>query len=105
MSAGLVLIDYERDTVRLVHFSVQQYFEKTSQRWFPNAILEIAKTCAAYLAFDNFGYGPCIDPEDLEQRFTKFGFLSYAAHDWGTHVRESPQDDLEKLALNFLDNL
>lgn len=102
--AGLVIIDYERDIIRLVHFSVQEYFRRTKRRWFPNAELTIAKTCMAYLAFEEFGCGPCLTHGDLERRLSNHPFLSYAAYNWGSHVQESPQGDIEESTLSFLEN-
>ncbi|RWA07101.1 hypothetical protein EKO27_g7995 [Xylaria grammica] len=37
MCAGLVTIDKESDIIRLVHYTTQQYFEKSFQRWFAAA--------------------------------------------------------------------
>jgi GPI inositol-deacylase-like protein len=42
---GLVVIDEESDIIRLVHYTAQEYFERTWERWFPNAHTDITKTC------------------------------------------------------------
>ncbi|KAF2197538.1 hypothetical protein GQ43DRAFT_435056 [Delitschia confertaspora ATCC 74209] len=38
--AGLVTVDSESDIVRLVHYSTQQYFDRTWATWFPDAHTE-----------------------------------------------------------------
>jgi hypothetical protein len=47
--AGLVTVDEESDIVRLVHYTTQEYFERTWISWFPNAQREIATICVTYL--------------------------------------------------------
>ncbi|KAK8087921.1 hypothetical protein PG997_002882 [Apiospora hydei] len=51
---GLVTIDEESDIVRLVHYTTQEYFERTQTDWFPDAQSAIAETCTTYLAFNVF---------------------------------------------------
>src|SRR5579862_8972169 len=52
--AGLVTVDEESDIIRLVHYTTQEYFERTQTSWFPDAHGDIATTCVAYLSFDTF---------------------------------------------------
>ncbi|UKZ49278.1 hypothetical protein TrVGV298_003523 [Trichoderma virens] len=47
--AGLVTIDEESDVIRLVHYTTQEYFERTMAKWFPNADVSITETCIACL--------------------------------------------------------
>ena len=49
--AGLVIVEEESDIIRLVHYTTQEYFERTWERWFPNAHANIARACATYLLF------------------------------------------------------
>ncbi|KAH8691069.1 hypothetical protein GQ44DRAFT_780332 [Phaeosphaeriaceae sp. PMI808] len=51
--AGLVTID-EDHTIRLVHYTAQEYFGRIQRVWFPNAEAEIARTCISYLSFSIF---------------------------------------------------
>src|SRR4051812_8597884 len=51
---GLVTVDKESDIIRFVHYSTQEYFERTWQDWFPNAQKDIALTCATYLSYETF---------------------------------------------------
>lgn len=40
-------------TVRLVHFTVQEYFQRKREVWFPKAALDIARICITYLTLDD----------------------------------------------------
>lgn len=50
--AGLVIVDEESDIVRLVHYTTQEYFERTQSRWFPDAETHIATICVTYLSLN-----------------------------------------------------
>ena len=39
--AGLVTIDEDSNVIRLVHYTTQEYFERTQSHWFPNAQTDI----------------------------------------------------------------
>lgn len=52
--AGLVTVDAESNIIRLVHYTTQEYFERTQNCWFPNAQTNIATICITYLSFDTF---------------------------------------------------
>lgn len=47
--AGLVTVDEANDVIRLVHYTLQEYFESTHKTWFPTAHDMIFQTCAAYM--------------------------------------------------------
>src|SRR5437667_12719368 len=38
--AGLVTVDEESDIIRLVHYTTQEYFERTWTSWFPGAQID-----------------------------------------------------------------
>ena len=52
--AGLVVNDQESNTVRLVHYTTQEYFKLSRTRCFPTAHASITKACLAYLSFGVF---------------------------------------------------
>lgn len=87
--AGLVTIDNKTDIVRLVHYTAQEYFERTQSRWFPNAQTNITKACVTYLSFDTFGSGIFQNNVELEQRLQSNKLYNYAARNWGHHAREA----------------
>jgi hypothetical protein len=83
--AGLVAVDEKSNTIRLQHFTAQQYFERSQTRWFPDAHTYIARTCLTYLLFDLFesDFYTTSDAAWLEQH----PLYSYAAQYWGDHER------------------
>jgi hypothetical protein len=99
--AGLVTVDKESDIIRLVHYTTQEYFERTREFWFPEAEAEIAKTCVTYLLFDIFESGFCVTDEEFEQRLRLNRLYDYAARNWGHHVRAA-SIEAEELVLSFL---
>lgn len=101
--AGLVTVDKESDIIRLVHYTTQKYFERTRERWFPNAETVIATTCVTYLSFDAFESGPCSTDEELNARFQLHTLYDYAAKNWGYHVFAS-MSPIEDLTLDLLNN-
>src|SRR5882757_5565282 len=65
--AGLVTVDDGSGIIRLVHYTTQEYFERTQQVWFPNAVTDIAKVCSTYLSFDTFESGFCLTYKEFEE--------------------------------------
>lgn len=52
--ARSITYDKTADVVRLVHYTTQQYFTRTKERWFPDVEVDFAKVCVTYLMFDEF---------------------------------------------------
>ena len=77
--AGLVTIDEESSIIRLVHYTTQEYFERTQSNWFPNAQTDITTICVTYLSFDEFGT-VCQDDEEFEERLQSNQLYDYASH-------------------------
>ncbi|KAH7006825.1 hypothetical protein EDB80DRAFT_577638, partial [Ilyonectria destructans] len=84
--AGLVTVDEESDVIRLVHYTTQEYFDRTQCTWFPGAEADIANACITYLSFQTFAVGVCKTDQDLKQRFKLNPLYSYAARNWGFHA-------------------
>jgi ankyrin repeat protein len=84
--AGLVTVDDESGIIRLVHYTTQEYFERTQQVWFPNAVTDIAKVCSTYLSFDTFESGFCLTDKEFEERLQLNPLYGYAAQSWGYHM-------------------
>lgn len=100
--AGIVLVQRESDTLGLVHYTTQEYFERRGAEHFPSASQEILRCCLTYLMFDEFNSGPCKTNEEMENRLEDKPFLKYAAKHWGYHAQGQPEESVEKLILNFL---
>src|SRR5450755_3954476 len=100
--AGLVTIDEETDIIRLVHYTAQEYFERTQMAWFPNDQRDIATTCITYLSFDAFESGYCQTDEEFKERLHLNPLFDYAARNWGHHARATSA--VEQLIVDFLEN-
>jgi hypothetical protein len=87
--AGLVTIDIESEIIRLVHFTTQEYFERTQTQWFPNTQTTITTICVTYLSYDTFKSGICQQNEEFKQRLQLHKLYDYAAHNWGYHAWEA----------------
>ncbi|KAF7507240.1 hypothetical protein GJ744_010798 [Endocarpon pusillum] len=87
--AGLVTVDEESKIIRLVHYTTQQYFEQTQNRWFPDAETDITTVCLTYLSFDVFESGICCTDDEFEERLRSNPLYNYAAKTWGHHARKA----------------
>lgn len=100
--AGLVTIDEESGIIRLAHYTIQQFFQQSREKWFPEAESYITKICLTYLSFTTFGGALCQTDKKLEDRLRKNPFYGYAACNWGHHARESSISSPE--TLGFLES-
>ncbi|KAF3319318.1 hypothetical protein TWF173_003762 [Orbilia oligospora] len=94
LCAGLITIDEESNIIRLVHYTTQEYFERTWVEWFPKAQIDITERCVTYLLYDN------ILDENLDSFYSNDGKMLkskalciYAAQNWGHHARISAIED------------
>jgi hypothetical protein len=87
--AGLVTVDKESDIIRLVHYTTQEYFERTQKHWFPNAEADITIGCMTYLLFNVFDSGYCQTDKEFEERLQLNLLYDYAASNWGHHARQA----------------
>ncbi|KAL2140845.1 hypothetical protein VTI28DRAFT_3172 [Corynascus sepedonium] len=87
--AGLITVDEESNIIRLVHYTAQEYFERTWKRWFPNAQVDITDICSTYLSFSSFKSGSCRTDAEFEDRLRLNRLYGYAARYWGEHARLS----------------
>jgi hypothetical protein len=99
--AGLVAVDIQSDVVRLVHYTTQEYFQRTS--WFPNAEADITRTCVTYLSFDAFKTGFCSTDKEFKERLQLNVLYNYAARNWGHHARAAAKET-QGLILDFLES-
>ncbi|GAB1202930.1 hypothetical protein APSETT445_001554 [Aspergillus pseudonomiae] len=95
---GLVLIDQETSTVRLVHYSFQEYLCQQNQLFGVSKVQwhnQIARTCLTFLSF------PSTSSEDNSMTTA---LMPYAATKWGHHLRKSEhlQDVPLELAREYL---
>jgi hypothetical protein len=69
--AGLVTVDEENGIIRLVHYTTQEYFERTQTQWLPRAEANITTICVTYLFFDVFRSGFCQTDDEFEERLRR----------------------------------
>ncbi|KAI0593638.1 hypothetical protein F4775DRAFT_586693 [Biscogniauxia sp. FL1348] len=100
--AGLVTVDEENGIIRLVHYTTQEYFERTKTVWFPNSEMEITKICVTYLSFSVFKNGWCQTDAEFEERLQANVLYEYAARNWGHHARKCSSSCQE--VIDFLEN-
>jgi hypothetical protein len=101
--APLVVVDEESSIIRLVHYTTQEYFERTQNLWFPNAQRDITTTCVTYLSFDAFEAGFCPTDKEFKARLQQNPLYDYAARNWGHHTCVA-STEVGQLILNFLEN-
>ena len=99
---GLVVLDEQSKSIRLVHYTVQEYFRGIQKEIFPSGDEEVVEKCLTYLLFDQFKWGCCPNGTSIARRITSHRFLVYAATEWGHHARESQCRRIDDLMLKFL---
>ena len=107
---GLLIVDQGQNanTVRLVHYSTQEFLRKAGENYFPGAQEEIAVSCITYLLYDAFeGNWRCesghIDREwVLGKRVLQYPLLLYAAQYWAKHASECSEQSVRGLMVKFL---
>ena len=95
---GLVIVEASSSTVRLVHFTLQEYL-LGDPTLFPNPHSTIAEVCLTYL---NSGYIRYLSPT-IHSAPETTPFLEYASVYWGRHIRRRMTENSKILALRLLD--
>ena len=98
--AGLVIVDQASKTIRLIHYTTQEYFLRTSM--FPKERQGIAATCISYLSFDAFKSGPCSTVEAIDDRIQRYPLYDYVTRNWGYHYSEAAEEGLGRKVLDLL---
>jgi len=94
---GLITVDKEASTVRLIHYTVQEYLTSPPDLFNkPHSIL--AETCLAYLNSQHVKNLESHSPSDHQI----MPFLKYSSRYWGTHTRVELSDHTRTLALELL---
>ncbi|KAJ5560253.1 hypothetical protein N7513_002652 [Penicillium frequentans] len=98
--AGLVTVDEESNVIRLVHYTVQEYLERTQGHWFPeddennpvryaNPETYITRISLTYMSFASFEEQELRSWEDIEDRLESNRLYGYSAQNWGHHARKA----------------
>ena len=109
---GLITMDQSQDTdtVRLVHYSTQQFLIKTGGEYFPDVLEITAVCCLTYLLYNAFERGwwrgsgaSSIDHgRFMQERVLQHPLLCYAARYWAAHANECSAQSVMDLSLRFL---
>ena len=104
--AGLVTVDAESDIIRLVHYTTQEYFNRTKRQWFPTVESDIATTCVRYLSFSSFESGYCETQKEFQERLQLNPLYEYAAIYWAYHacVTSLDEEEEQRSILHFLNS-
>ena len=98
---GLATIDEESSSIRLVHYSVQEYLQEHKAKIFPDAEQAITETCLTFLSFSDFADGIRSRLTLFDTRIRNYPFLMYAAQFWGVHAGLAPQEALTRQIMRF----
>ena len=101
--AGLVIIEEESNTVRLVHYTLQEFLQSHLGR-LRNANLHMGRVCLDYLLFDDFARD-VRSFDELERLRKNMPFLSYAANHWGHHISGEERESAETIQDEILEFL
>ena len=99
---GLVTVDRESSSIRLVHYALQEFFRDQREELFPSGDDQIADICIHYLLFDELVRGCCETENEIVRLMTNFPLLRYASSYWGHHVRSSHCHRIHGLTLELL---
>jgi hypothetical protein len=98
---GLVVVDHQNDTVRLIHLTAQEFFlQDGSNTLLGQTQEDMSRACLTYLSFKPLQTGPC-NKSVLQTRMRALPFLKYAAQYWGEHVRQV-ESEVQKELVAFL---
>jgi len=93
---GLVIVERSSSTVRLVHYTLQEYLSNPNLFITPHSM--IAEVCLTYLNFGQVrGVSPTVRPVT-----STFHFLEYASCYWGSHAKRETTERVKVLALKLL---
>ena len=99
---SLVTVDKKSSIIRLVHYSVQEYFRENHSRIFPFGERMIAELSITYLLSDPFAQGSRQSQPDILALISSHAFARYATRYWGYHLQNANDINVDKLAQTLL---
>ena len=93
---GLAVVDAETSTVRLIHYTLQEYLSRHGI--FPDAHKTLGLTCLVYLNYEQIKGLPANGVSTLED----MPFLAHSSLHWGRHAKLELSDSAKSLALELL---
>jgi ankyrin repeat protein len=101
--AGIIVADSGENTVRLAHYTAEEYLRENESTIFEHPQSKLAQTCLNNLLLQEFNQVPR-SQDEVEDRCRRYPFLNYAADHWGNHVSFGVKGDVYKLAWKFSSN-
>jgi hypothetical protein len=101
---GLVVVDHETDTIRLVHSTVQEFIKSLSHESVSDGDAIIAETCLTYLCYDHFETLPSSNIKNSKYNSLAYPFISYASVNWPRHIDRNSEQSLSPAILKLLRN-
>ncbi|KAK3689276.1 ankyrin repeat-containing domain protein, partial [Podospora appendiculata] len=108
---GLVVVNRDDSSFRLVHMSVQEYLRLNTARIFSYGDARLAKKCLAYLRIPTLEAVPTLEAaihsppspqtKSLQETSAQYPLLPYSSRFWGTHASLSFTAEVEKDVLDF----
>ena len=95
---GLITVDKEASTFRLIHHTLREYLS-TDSSLFTHAHSIMAEACLTYLNSDQAKALPAKPQPDL----SRMPFLKYCSRYWGTHAKRELSDRVMLLVMELLD--
>ena len=96
---GLIAVDKEASTVRLIHFTLQEYL-RAHPHLFSTTHSTMAETCLSYLNSQQVKALPINPFPDLQET----PFLKYSSLYWGIHAKRDLSDCAKFLALQLFNS-
>ena len=96
---GLIVVEKEASTVRLIHFTLQEYLRGRPDL-FNAAHSTMAETCLSYLNFQQVKAFPTGPSPDLNET----SFLEYSSLYWGVHAKRDLSYCAKQLALKLFND-
>ena len=100
---GLLEVERDSNTIRLVHFSLEEYLQSQDHDLFENANLTILRTCLQYMSMGSVKPLPFKNRTDFAKEVKGLPFLEYACLEWGFHAKMVPVSQYEDMALPLLE--
>ena len=99
---GLIVVDHQNNTVRLVHLTAQEFFlQDDSRALLKRTQEEMSRACLTYLSYKTLRSGRALSA--LPDRVQDLPFLKYAAQYWGEHARQT-ESEVQSELIRFLNH-
>ncbi|KAJ0331493.1 hypothetical protein COL922a_011834 [Colletotrichum nupharicola] len=101
---SLIVVDSTSKTVRLVHYTAQDYLNRTFGGNLNEPRMELTRISLEYLQLLNFEEGPALSASVMAERLANFPFLDYAAKYWGAELQRLQIEEIWEFVNRFLSN-